>query len=198
MRARYLDEKEIEALAECLGPYAWLPFAVAIETGLRIGDVAALRWENLHGREIAFVAQKTGKAGKASVSEETARYLGQLRRRHVSPWIFPAEKDASRHVSRQVLWKRLKAACARCRINSDGISPHSFRKVYGVREYHAHGIAAAQRGLQHTDIATTEIYALADWLTEENADKPLLRSDLGRVIRYIADWLGIPTERPPR
>ena len=198
MRARYLDEKEIDALAECFGPYAWLPFAVAIETGLRIGDVAALRWENLRGNEIAFVAQKTGKAGKAAVTEETAQRLQQLRRRSVSPWIFPSASDASRHVSRQVLWKRLKAACKRCRINSDGISPHSFRKVYGVREYHAHGIAAAQRGLQHTDIATTEIYALADWLTEENADKPLLRSDLGRVIRYIADWLGIPTERPPR
>ena len=198
MRARYLEQKEIEALEACLGPYAWLPFAVSIETGLRIGDVAALRWENLRGKEIAFVAQKTGKAGKASLAEETANRLRQLRRHSVSPWIFPAEKDTARHVSRQVLWKRLKAACARCRINSEGISPHSFRKVYGVREYHAHGIAAAQRGLQHTDIATTEIYALADWLTEENADKPLLRSDLGRVIRYIADWLGIPTERPPR
>ena len=198
MRARYLEEKEIEALAECLGPYAWLPFAVAIETGLRIGDVAALRWDNLRGKEIAFVAQKTGKAGKAALTQETANYLRQLHRHSLSPWIFPSEKDPTRHVSRQVLWKRLKAACVRCRINSDGISPHSFRKVYGVREYHAHGIAAAQRGLQHTDIATTEIYALADWLTEENADKPLLRSDLGRVIRYIADWLGIPTERPPR
>lgn len=198
MRARYLEEKEIEALAECFGPYAWLPFAVAIETGLRIGDVAALRWDNLRGKEIAYVAQKTGKAGKAALTQETANYLRQLHRHSISPWIFPSEKDPSRHVSRQVLWKRLKAACVRCRINSDGISPHSFRKVYGVREYHAHGIAAAQRGLQHTDIATTEIYALADWLTEENADKPLLRSDLGRVIRYIADWLGIPTERPPR
>ena len=82
--------------------------------------------------------------------------------------------------------------------NPDGISPHSLRKVYGVREYHAHGISAAQAGLQHTDISTTEIYALADWLTDENADKPLLRSDMARILHYIADWLGIPKDRPPR
>lgn len=198
MRAKYLEEKEIAALEARLGPYAWLPYAVSIDTGLRIGDVASLRWCDLQGSKLTFVAQKTGKPGTAYVSEDTARRLWQLRRRAVSEWIFPSPTDPGRHISRQILWKRLKAACRACRLNPDGVSPHSFRKVYGVREYREHGLRAAQAGLQHTDVSTTEIYALADWLTSENADKPLLRSDLGRVIRYIAGWLGIPIDQPPR
>lgn len=198
MRSRYLDDKEIAALRGVMGLREWAPYAVAIDTGLRIGDVARLRWHDLQGSRITYTAQKTGKAGVAYVSEDTAHLLWQLRRHALSEWMFPAPKDGGAHISRQLLWKRFKAACRDARLNPDGVSPHSLRKVYGVREYHDHGLAAAQAGLQHSDISTTEIYALADWLTAENADKPILRSDLARVIRYVADWLGIPIDRPPR
>lgn len=198
MRAKYLDEKEIAALRGCFSAIDWLPFAIGIETGLRVGDIVQLQWHDLQGSQISFVAQKTGKPGKAFVSEETARHLWRLRRSSSSRWMFPAASNSDKHVSRQVIWKRLKAACRACKLNPDGISPHSLRKVYGVREYHAHGLSAAQAGLQHSDIGTTEIYALADWLTDENADKPLLRSDMARILRYVADWLGIPKDAPPR
>jgi len=198
LRSKYLDDKEIAALKARFSPYDWLPYAVALETGLRIGDVAQLTWRELQGTRLDFVAQKTGKAGTAFLTEETAHRLWQLRRRATSRWMFPAPSDDGKHISRQVLWKRLKAACRDCRINPDGISPHSFRKVYGVREYRAHGMSAAQAGLQHTDVSTTEIYVLADWLTAENADKPLLRSDMARILHYIADWLGIHKSAPPR
>lgn len=197
MRSKYLSEKEISALRRAMKPDDWLPFQVAIETGLRVGDVVSLRWENLHGAELRFVAQKTGKEGIAYVSEGTAQQLLAKRRRSPSKWIFHAPSDVGKHISRQSIWKRLKLACKKARLNPDGISPHSLRKVYGVNEYRAHGLAAAQAGLQHTDISTTEIYVLADWLTEENGNKPLLRSDLARVLHYIADWLGIPLQ-PPR
>lgn len=198
MRAKYLDDKEIAALKARFSPYGWLPYAISIETGLRVGDVAQLTWHSLQGSRLDFVAQKTGKKGTAFLSEETAQLLWQLRRRATSKWMFPAPSNQAAHISRQVLWKRLKAACRDCRINPDGISPHSLRKVYAVREYREHGLSAAQAGLQHTDIGTTEIYALADWLTDENADKPLLRSDMARILHFVADWLGIPKNAPPR
>lgn len=197
MRAKYLDEAEIAALRRVMRPEAWLPFQLSLETGLRVGDIVGLQWDNLHGRELRYVAQKTGKRGSALLSEETARQLREKWRKTPSRWIFPAPTDTSKHISRQSLWKRLKRASQRAGISPRGVSPHSLRKVYGVREYRAHGLAAAQAGLQHTDISTTEIYVLADWLTEENGSKPLLRSDLARIIRYIADWLDIPFQ-PPR
>lgn len=197
MRSKYLEEKEITALRGVMGA-DWLPYQIAIETGLRVGDVAKLRWRDLQGSRLTYIAEKTDKEGIAYVSEDTAKELWARRRRGAGEWIFPAPTDFRRHISRQLLWKRLKAACRVCRVNPEGISPHSFRKVYGVREYRAHGLSAAQAGLQHTDLATTEIYALSDWLTSENADKPLLRSDLSRILHYLADWLGIPFSRPPR
>ena len=196
MRSRYLDEREIEAARARMSARDWLPFAIALDTGLRVGDVAKLRWEDITGREVRFVAEKTGKAGRAALSADTAATLRNFRRVAGSVWLFPSPRDPSRHISRQALWKRLKAAARRAGVAPDGFSPHSFRKVYGVREYHAHGLGAAQAGLQHSDIATTEIYALADWLTAENADKPLLRSDMARIVRYIADWLRIDPAEP--
>lgn len=197
MRSKYLEEKEIEALKKHLRG-DWLPYQIGIETGLRVGDIAKLRWEDIQGREIAFVAQKTKKSGIAYITEETARLLRSLRRKTASLWVFPAPSNNGIHISRQVLWKRIKSACKGCRINADGISPHSFRKVYGVREYRAHGLAAAQAGLQHTDISTTEVYTMSDWLTAGNADEPLRRSDIARILHYIATWLGIPIDKPLR
>lgn len=198
MRSKYLNEREISALRGVVGAREWLPFQVAIETGLRVGDVAKIAWRDVQGSRVSFVAEKTGKKGTAYVSEDTAKALWRARRTALSLWVFPCPNDMTRHITRQALWKRLKAACKRARINADGISPHSLRKVYGVREYRTHGLVAAQVGLQHTDIGTTEIYALADWLTEENSDKPLLRSDMARILHYVADWLGIPRNEPPR
>ena len=185
MRSRFLEKKELAKLQRYMGG-AWLPFAVALETGLRIGDVAKIRWEELKGRRLDFVAQKTGKRGSALLSADLVRRLESVR---VGAWLFPVPRDSGKHISRQLLWKRLKTAAAAVGIPLDGASPHSMRKVFAVREYKAHGMAAAQAGLQHTDISTTELYTMADWLTGENAEKPLLRGDLARILRYIEEFL---------
>ena len=195
MRSRFLDEREVTAIRGVMSGADWLPFWIALETGLRIGDVAKLRWADISGNVIRFVAQKTGKDGTAVISDDLRRALHRVRG-HRWEWVFPSPNTPSAHITRQSLWKRLKRACARAGVNPDGLSPHSFRKVYGVTEYKRHGIGAVQAGLQHSDISTTEIYALADWLTAENADKPLLRSDMARIVRYIADWLHIDIKSP--
>lgn len=196
MRSRFLDDREVSAVCAVMRSEDWLPFWLALETGLRIGDVVNLHWSDVQGNTIRFVAQKTGKPGTAVISDDLRRALQAARRSRRGDWVFPSPRKHGAHVTRQSLWSKLKRACARAGVNPDGFSPHSFRKVYGVREYKRHGIGAVQAGLQHSDISTTEIYALADWLTEENADKPLLRSDMARIVRYIADWLGIDKNCP--
>lgn len=196
MRSRFLDEREVAAVCAVMRSEDWLPFWIALETGLRVGDVAKLRWTEISGNTIRFVAQKTGKAGTAVISDDLRRALQAARHSRRGEWVFPSPRKCGDHVTRQSLWGKLKRACARAGVNPEGFSPHSFRKVYGVREYRRHGIGAVQAGLQHSDISTTEIYALADWLTEENADKPLLRSDMARIVRYIADWLRIDIKSP--
>lgn len=197
MRARFLTDMEVRALRRVMRPQDWLPFAVAIETGLRVGDVCKVRCDDLTPEGLVYVAEKTGKAGEARLTRRTrqALMLQAARAAHGgSEWLFPSPNDPREHISRQALWKRLKRASARAGVTAQGVSPHSMRKVYGVREYHEHGLDAAREGLQHRDIRTTEIYALADWCSGENAREPLRREDLTRIIGYIADWLGIPLE----
>ena len=55
------------------------------------------------------------------------------------------------------------------------------------RHHHgpAHGDRPHKRGGRERTLAEISVTV---WLTEENADKPLLRSDMARIVRYIADW----------
>ncbi len=197
MRSRYLTDSELAAIRQALHPSLWLPFQVAIETGLRVGDVAALRWVDLKGRTITYTAQKTKKRGKAVLGNGTAAALAAVRRGSRSPWLFPSPKAAEKHITRQALWRRLKDAAVRAGVAVDGTSPHSLRKVYGAELFKREGLEAARAGLQHSDLLTTEIYALSDWTTGENAKEPLLRRDLGRILRILADWMKIPLDKPP-
>lgn len=192
MVSRYLTEAENAALRQALGS-AWLPYEIGLETGLRVGDIIKIRLADITPEGLRYVAQKTGKEGiaplSASLRENIAREAAEG-----TEWLFPSPVDPTKHITRQALWKRLKRAAERAGVQRRGTSPHSMRKCYAVREYHTHGLTAAREGLQHTDIRTTQLYALADWLTEENAKQPLLREDVGLLVRFIAEFLGIPLE----
>ena len=183
MRSRFLDEKEINALRRA-GSFDWLPFAVAIQTGLRIGDVIKARWEDLDGDTLHFRAQKTGKKGEARLTWQTVAAL-RRRRKGSSVWLFPSPRDPDKHITRQALWYRIKRTARKARVPLDGVRPHSLRKVYAVREYHAHGLGAVSAALQHENMETTELYALSDWATGENAELPLLRGDIPRICQIL-------------
>ena len=181
MKSRYLDETELEMLRQSMTATAFLPFAVTLETGLRIGDVLNLKHENVKGRKLYYIAAKTGKAGVCEITQTLAR---KLKRRNGSPWCFPG-RDGKQPLTRQAAWLRVKRACAAMGLDPNGISPHSLRKVFAVELTHAAGVEAARQALQHTDLHTTELYALSDWLTGRNAEKPLLRKDLQLIVEKI-------------
>lgn len=181
MKSRFIEENELEALQGFLSEADFLPFACSLETGLRIGDVLKLKHEDIRGGYLYFIAEKTGKAGRAKISRGLQQ---RLHRPNGSEWVFPG-RDGTKPLTRQAAWARLKRACARAGIDAAGISPHAMRKVFAVETMRSEGAEAARKALQHNDMRTTELYILADWLTGENAELPLLRKDIARIVEEI-------------
>lgn len=193
MQSIYIDSDQVAKLRANMRPYAWLTLWVCVETGLRIGDVVSLTWDCVESRRIVYTAQKTGKSGVSKIS--AGLYEALLAQRSASPWVFPSPKDPRKHLTRQAVWYRIKSACDRVGIDSAGISPHSLRKHFAVELFKRSGLKAAQEALQHDRALTTEIYALSDFSTGQNADKPLLRRDLDLIVKLCAASLGLRVDK---
>ena len=189
MRARYLTPDELERLRKSARGGEWLPLAVAVSTGLRIGDVLKIRPGDFTSRGIRYRAEKTGKCGYAPISDDLRRLL--YRSSRGTRWIFPSPKDSRRHLTRQAAWSRMKRACKRAGVDPVGVSPHALRKVFAVELLRKTNIAEVQKALQHDRIDTTELYALADWATGGNAALPLTRGDLPRIVGQVLSIFGI-------
>lgn len=162
-----MTEREIELLKNAVGWAAWLPFAVSIYTGLRIGDVLALRVENVTDTHLLYAAQKTGKIGVAEIPQNMARML-----KNWSRWgyCFPGRRPNT-HLTRQAAWARIKTGCKRAGLAAEGVSPHSMRKIFAVGEFRAtHNLNRVRALLQHDRTETTIGYALADQLADAAQD----------------------------
>ena len=181
MKSKYIEENELDLLQSALSEEEFLPLAVSLETGLRIGDVVKLKHSDIKGGYLYFIAEKTGKAGRAKISRALAI---ELRKPNGSNWCFPG-RDPRNHLTRQAVWHRVKRACAARGLEADGISPHAMRKVFAVECAKNEGAEAAKRALQHTDLQTTDLYILSDWTTGKKAQEPLRRCDIPRIVEEI-------------
>ena len=135
-----------------------LAVEVSLETGLRIGDVVALRRDQLNGQRIHFTASKTGKSGSKRISAQLAKQLRQIAG---AVYIFEHRTDPNKHRTRQAVWRDVKSAAAACSIRQNA-APHSARKTYEVEVFHSGGLPAARKELQHNSYGTTLLYALSD------------------------------------
>lgn len=189
MRTRYLTPDEVKKLAKAAKGEEWLPLAVAVSTGLRIGDVLKIRPSDFVRHGVRYRAQKTGKLGHAPLTDELI--LALYHSSAGSRWCFPSPKDRRQHLTRQAAWARMKRACKRAGVDPSGVSPHSLRKVFAVELLRKTNLAEVQKALQHDRIDTTELYALADWATGDNAALPLTRGDLPRIVGQILSLFGI-------
>lgn len=191
MKSDYISRDDLHALGEVIETAprtlrrAWLPFAVALETGLRIGDIVALPSSALTGRTLKFTAAKTGKTGSATLSAGLCR---RIKAGKNEKWLFPSPyRGGEKHLTRQAAWARLKTAARRANLSPQGISPHSLRKVFAVELCARQGIGAVQKALQHSRVDVTEMYALADYLTPESTGKPLTRGDIPMILQLAVD-----------
>ena len=166
MRTDYLNPQIYNRLYAVMTYDNVLALRISLETGLRIDDVLSLRAEQLKGRTLRGVAEKTGKPYKKVISADLASRLRALKRQG---YIFPHRTKKNAHRTRQAVWANMKKAADILGVKLNA-APHSARKTYAVELLNDKGIDAVQKELQHDRISTTMLYAFSNLLTD-NANK---------------------------
>ena len=128
---------------------------------------------NLHSDQLKpRVTVKERKTGKGKRITIPAQLLRAIKAQAGEVWAFPG-RDPEKPKTRQAVWKDVKRAAAAMRLPVN-VGPHTMRKVYAVRKLAASGgdLAAVSRALNHSDMAVTLIYAMADHLTKQARQGP--------------------------
>lgn len=158
MTTEYLLQREMEHVFAALMPGNRLVCRVCVETGLRLGDVLALKPEQL-ARQFWITERKTGKRRRVNMSDDL---LFALRTQAGEVWVFPSPRDPSKHRTRQTVWHDVKRASKAFRLPQN-VGVHSLRKVYAHKllGLSKGDMGRVQRALNHSDAATTMIYVMA-------------------------------------
>ena len=166
MKTAYLLDREVGHVLAALTPSNRLVCRVCLHTGLRVGDVLALRTQQLAPR-FWVTERKTHKRRQVGLP---ADLLADIRAQAGDVWAFPGRKPGS-HKTRQAVWADVKRAAKAFRLPQN-VAPHSLRKVYAVDLLERYGdIGRVQRALNHSSIETTLIYAMADKLLDAKLAK---------------------------
>lgn len=139
---------------------------VSLRTGLRIGDVLALKSDKLfqYNGRFTIKEQKTGKPRRVYIPLDLLDKLRKVAGRY---YVFENRVDPRRQRTRQAVFKDLKRASRAFRVH-ENVAPHSLRKAYAVEWYAKTGdIKKVQGLLNHSDEAVTMLYALADCIDKK-------------------------------
>lgn len=169
--SEFVPRDELSHLYAALMPANQLVCRVIETTGLRIGDVLALRTEQLRkGQRFTVKEQKTGKSRRVYIP----RFLYTQMIDQAGPeWVFPSPKNPDKPRTRQTVWADIKRAARAFRLPQN-VSPHSLRKVYAVGEWEKSGdLSKVGQQLNHSEWhpETTMLYAMAEELYRRKYDK---------------------------
>lgn len=164
MKTEYLLDVQMDRVLGLLLPQNRLIMEVCLHTGLRIGDVVALRSAQI-AMKFWITEQKTGKRRQVGLTRQLVYRIVQ---QAGAVWAFPSPQKSGAPKTRQAVWYDVKRAARACRI-AQNVAPHSARKVYAVTLLHKYGnIDRVKRALNHSDAAVTLLYAMADKLLEDS------------------------------
>lgn len=141
-----------------LTPANALVCRVCAATGLRVGDVLALRSDQLRP-QFWITEQKTKKRRRVNLQAEL---LADLKAQAGRIWVFPGARDETRHRTRQAVWADVRRAAKAFRLPQH-VSPHSLRKVWAVEQLEKAGgdLRKVQKLMNHSDANVTAVYAMA-------------------------------------
>lgn len=162
MRSQWVSDDVMRCILTALMPANRLALIVSLSYGLRIGDVLALKTADVEKGDFTIYESKTGKRKRVhlgrSLQTDLLRQSGRI-------YVFEGRTSPTRHRTRQAVFKDLRRVSDAFRLK--GVSPHSARKIYAVRNYRAYGdLRKVKRLLNHSDEAVTVLYAMADELSQ--------------------------------
>ena len=139
---------------------------IALDTGLRIGDILEIRIGDVrNNRRFRIVEHKTGKVKYVRIASAVRKEILETRTycKEDGYYCFPHRiSPVTRHRTRSAVNKDIKRVLDIMGIEPR-ISPHSARKGYAVELYAKTGdLHAVQEALNHGSINTTVLYALSD------------------------------------
>lgn len=141
-----------------LTPTNRLVCQIAVHTGLRVGDVLALRADKFRP-QMWVTEAKTGKRKRVNLPKPLYEAVKAQAGR---TWVFPSARDPDKHRTRQAVWADVKRAAKAFRMPQN-VGVHSLRKRYAVEQLARSGgnFRRVQKLLNHADMATTMIYAMS-------------------------------------
>jgi integrase len=164
------DSTEVHALVRATGvEQDRTLFFTAAFTGLRVGELLALRWRDVdferrsvHVRESYTAGStsppKSGKVRTVPMWDEVAARLDELSRRHQftddADLVFCGE--AGEHLDASALRKRYKAALAVAELRS--LRFHDLRHTFGTLAIKVCTILEVKEMMGHSDVQTTMVY----------------------------------------
>lgn len=160
MRSDWINNVSIGHILEALTWENRLAVRLSMATGLRIGDVLAIRTARLKQR-MTVKEEKTGKSRRIYIPTDLYYELSLVAGRF---FVFEHRTDQNKHRTRQAVYKDIKRACKAFRY-SVNVTPHTARKIYSVNQMKNKNIKQLQADLKHADVGVTMIYALADEIT---------------------------------
>ena len=161
MKTEYLLDREVDLVLAALTPRNALVMRVALHTGLRISDVLSIKTEQLASR-FWVTEMKTRKRRQIGLPEPL---LSDIKKQAGKVWAFESPRTGKPH-TRQAVWKDVKRAAWAMRLPQN-VAPHTARKVFSVDLLRKYGdIEKVRRALNHSSMAVTLVYALADQMLE--------------------------------
>jgi integrase len=152
-RTRRVSDAEVAALWAHMGSSTWttkgyIPylFELAVETGLRLGELCDLLWENVHDKWIVVVMSKNGEGREVPLSPRARDLFAQLPRSDAR--VFPV-----RQASVDALFRAAKKA-----LGWEGLHFHDTRHEACTRLSKVFAVHDLARLLGHRDLKSLLIY----------------------------------------
>ena len=162
MKTEYLLNRQLNHVLAALTLQNRLICEVELHTGLRIGDVLALKTDQI-ARKFWVTEKKTGKRRQVGLTDNL---IYRIRAQSGPVWAFPGTREG-KPKTRQAVWRDIKRASEAFRLPQIA-GTHSMRKIYAVDLMKRYGdIGRVQRALNHSSPSVTLLCAMADKLLQE-------------------------------